>query len=101
MTVSGLAWKDVFIVTRFDYRNLIRGGAGVIFLVLYLNAAIIIASSGDTDAAGIRGWAGSYDIAPVWGSCIASGVTARTSAATAPSAAAREAPELRYATVVP
>ena len=35
-----MSWKDILIVTRFDLRNLVRSAPGVLFLVLYLWAAV-------------------------------------------------------------
>ncbi len=59
------------------------------------------ASSGVIDAAGIFGKPAAYSNDPVCGVCSASGVTARTSTAAAPSAAARDGPADRYCTESP
>ena len=59
------------------------------------------ASSAVTAAAGIRGADSWYDTAPVCSSRAESVPTERTSAATAPSRAASEAPRVRWATAGP
>ena len=51
-------WKDTLIITRFDLRNLVRSAPGVLFLVLYLSAAVQLGTTMVDSAAWLQGGMG-------------------------------------------